>query len=339
VLDRHLVPRLLAGGVGTGAGVGPALAAVKGHQMAKSALELAVLDAELRARGVSLARHLAGASGSGGDPAGRVAAGVAVGIAGTVDALVAEVGRWVAQHYRRVKLKIRPGWDVGPAAAVRAAWPDLLVGVDANGSYGPGVAARAPAGPGAPAAPEGLAAPARLEALEALDALDHLGLSMIEQPLGDDDLVGHAALARRLRTPVCLDEPITSAAVAEAALELGAASVINVKAARVGGYLEAVRVHDVCRARGVPVWCGGMVETGIGRAANLALASLPSFTIPGDLSGSDRWWAADIVTPELGVEADGTIAVPRGPGIGVEVRAGAVDAAATWRRWYRAAAK
>lgn len=313
VLDRHLLPRLLDAKVTSAEAVAGALAGVKGHPMAKAAIETAVLDAELRAASVSLADHLAARSVGGGEPAPRVVAGVAVGITGSLDALVDEVGRRVAEHYRRVKLKIQPGWDAEPVAALRAAFgPGLLLLVDANGAY---------AGVDDPAA--------------ALGALDVAGLLAIEQPLGDDDLVGHAELSRQLATPVALDESITSAAVAGTALALGAASAVNIKAARVGGYLEAVRVNDRCQAGGTPVWCGGLLETGVGRAANLALAALPNFTIPGDLSGSDRFWAADIITDPIRVDPDGTIAVPRGPGTGVEVRAD-LAAGASWRRWYPA---
>ena len=313
VLDRHLVPRLLDEDVGSGDEVQRALVGVKGHPMAKAALELAVLDAELRAAGIPLARHLGARSVPSADPAPRVMAGVAVGVTGSIDELVNEVGQRVAEHYHRVKLKIQPGWDLEPVRAVREAFgPDLLLQVDANGSY-PGLDA----------------------ATDALRLLDDAGLLLVEQPLGDADLLGHAELARRLSTPVCLDESITSAAATETALALGACSVINIKAARVGGYLEALRVNDRCRARGVPVWCGGMLETGVGRAANLALAALPNFSIPGDLSGSDRFWAADIITDPIRVDPDGTIDVPQRPGIGVGLSDDQL-ARAIWRRWYPA---
>ncbi|HLH47459.1 MAG TPA: o-succinylbenzoate synthase, partial [Acidimicrobiales bacterium] len=291
VLRRHLLPALSRAAAGAGAGavtgaaVAPALAGVKGHPMAKAAVEMAVLDAELRRAGRSLARHLGGVRDS-------VEAGVAVGFAGSLEQLLDTVAGYVDGGYRRVKLKIRPGWDLEPVCAVRGRFgDDLLLQVDANGAY-------------------------RLEDADALAALDPFNLLLIEQPLGDDDLCGHAALARRIRTPVCLDESITSAAAAEAAIALGACSVVNIKPGRVGGYLEARRVHDTCRERGVAVWCGGMLETGLGRAANAALASLPGFTLPGDLSGSDRYYRTDI-TPPLLTEA-GRLPVPRGPGLGVE---------------------
>jgi o-succinylbenzoate synthase len=293
VLRRYLLPCLLAAPAPfTAADVAWLLSRVKGHRMAKAALELAVLDAECRAAGQSLASRL-GASRR------QVVAGVAIGVTDSVEAVVASVAERVAQGYRRVKLKIHPGWDVEPVAAVRARFGTLALQVDANGSY---------AGSGG----------------AALAALDGFGLLCIEQPLADDDLVGHAALARTLRTPLCLDESITSALAAGAAIALGACGVINIKPGRVGGYLEAVRIHDLCVARGVPVWCGGMLETGIGRSANLALAALEGFSLPGDLSASDRFYRRDITEP-VTVNADGTIDVPTGPGTGAVLRPHVLD--------------
>jgi o-succinylbenzoate synthase len=315
VLTRHLVPRLLDGTparwdgqAGPSAGV---LAAVKGHPMAKAALETALLDAHLSASGRSLADHLAACSAAQDPPAASVVAGVAVGIADDPDALADEVGGYVAAGYLRVKLKVHPGWDTVPIAVVRERWaPDeLMVQVDANGTYA------------------ALADPAT-----ALARLDGAGLLLVEQPLGDEDLVGHARLAARIATPVCLDESISSDAVAETAIALGSCRVVNIKPGRVGGLLEAVRIHDRCLAAGIPVWCGGMLETGVGRAANLALASLPGFTLPGDISASDRFWEQDLVTDPAQLRDDGTIAVPSGPGIGVKVRDD-LDGVVVDRRW------
>jgi O-succinylbenzoate synthase len=292
VLRRYLVPALLdaaAAGAGTGtaftaAGVGPALAFVKGHRMAKASLEMAVLDAGLRARGQSLASFLGGTRK-------RVEAGVSVGIMGSVAELLDAVAGYVEAGYRRVKLKIEPGWDIEPVGAVRQRFGDgLALQVDGNAAY-------------------------RLHDTPALAQLDSFGLLLIEQPLPDDDIAGHAELARLIATPICLDESIESAQQAAAAIDAGACAIVNIKAARVGGYLEARRVHDVCAARGVPVWCGGMLETGLGRAANVALASLPNFTLPGDLSASDRYYHEDI-TPPFVLE-DGCLRVPTEPGIGV----------------------
>ena len=276
VLVEVLAPLALAGGD---------LTAVKGNPMARSALDLAVLDAELRATGTSLATHL-------GATRDRVPAGVAVGIAGSVAALVDEVAGHVDAGYRRVKLKIRPGWDIDPVAAVRERFPDLDLQVDANGAYA-----------------------SQADPASALAVLDTFGLLLVEQPLADDDLVGHAALAARITTPVCLDESITSVASTETALALGACSVVNLKLGRVGGIDEAVRIHDLCLERGVGLWCGGMLETGLGRAANVALAALPGFTLTGDLSASDRWYSTDLTEPF--VLDDGHLVVPTAPGLGV----------------------
>jgi O-succinylbenzoate synthase len=299
VLTKLFVPALLAAGEVTAGEVVPLLSAFKGHRMAKAALELAVLDAELRAGGRSLQAALGGT----GD---RVTPGVSVGITETVDELLAVVAAHRDEGYRRVKLKIEPGFDLEPVRRVRELLgPGFPLQVDANTAYG------RDDGPH-------------------LAALDELDLLLIEQPLDEEDLLGHAALARVLRTPICLDESILSARGAADAIELGACSVVNIKAGRVGGYLEARRVHDVCLAAGAPVWCGGMLETGIGRAANLALATLPGFSLPGDISATDRYFHEDVTEPFLLEE--GTIRVPRGPGLGVEVDRAAVARLAS-RRW------
>ncbi len=295
VLRHHLVPRLLAQPHLTAEGVGPALAAVKGHPMAKCALEMAVLDAELRATATSLAHHL-------GAVRDTVEAGVAVGLTASLPELLQTVGCFLEAGYRRVKLKVQPGWDVEPVRAVRERFGDVALHVDANGAYRPGDT-------------------------EQLRRLDAFSLMMIEQPFAADELTAHADLARQIRTPVCLDESITSAASAGLAVASGAAAIVNVKAPRMGGYLEARRVHDLCRRAGVAVWCGGMLETGVGRAANLALAALPGFTLPGDLSASDRYYRTDITPPF--VLHDGQLRVPDGPGLGVEVIDEVVEACTT----------
>jgi len=293
ILRQHLVPLALAAGEIDGASLGAVLAPVRGHPMAKAALELAVLDAELRATGVSLAARLGGTRD-------RVECGVSVGRFPVAE-LLEQVEGYVADGYRRVKLKILPGHDVEPIAAVRAKFPDVALWADANGSYSP-------------------------DDRDALRALDEYGLGLLEQPLPEDDLLGSAAVAAEIATPVCLDEAITSARAADQAVALGACSVVNVKAARVGGYLEAVRVHDVCRARDVPVWCGGMLETGIGRAANLAVASLLGFTRPADLSASARYFARDVIVEPFTLAPDGTMAVPTSAGLGVTVDLDYLDA-------------
>lgn len=283
VTKRFLLPRLDPINVQATA-VAERFAPVRGHRMAKAAIEAAVLDAECRLDGVPLANRL-------GTIPRLVPAGVAVGIQPSTAALVDLVADYVAQGYRRVKLKIEPGNDVGPVRAVRERFGDsLMIQVDANQAYS-------------------------LADAHLLKALDPLGLQLIEQPLPEDDLFGHARLAELVSTPICLDESINSVRQAAEALALGACSVVNVKPARVGGLLEAVRIHDLCLARGVDLWCGGMLETGIGRAANLALAALPGFTLPGDLSASDRYFHRDLTEPF--VLEHGCLRVPAGPGIGV----------------------
>jgi len=296
VLRRFLVPALLAAPDVCADDVAGRLAFVRGHQMAKAALEMAVVDAELRSAGQSLASRLGGARS-------RVEVGVSVGIAASIAELVATVAGYVDAGYGRVKLKIGPGWDIEPVAAVRAhVGADVMLTVDANCAY-------------------------TGEDIEHLVRLDEHALALIEQPFGADDLASHVALAAVTRTPVCLDESIESLRDAAGAIDMGACSVVSIKPGRVGGYLEARRIHDLCMARDVAVWCGGMFETGIGRAANLALASLPGFTLPGDISASDRYYRTDITEPF--VLQDGHITVPTGPGIGVEPRLDVLDRVTT----------
>ena len=284
MMTRYLIHALRDAGDVRAETVAPTLAFVKGNRMAKAALETAILDAELKARGQSLGSFL-------GATKERVPAGVSVGIMDSIPQLLDAVEKYLDQGYLRIKLKIEPGWDVEPVRAVRERFgDDLLLQVDANTAY-------------------------ELADAPHLARLDPFNLLLIEQPLDEEDLVQHAELAKRIRTPVCLDESIVSAKVAADAVKLGSCSVVNVKPARVGGYLESRRIHDVCHAAGIPVWCGGMLETGIGRAANVALAAMPGFTLPGDTSASDRYYKTDITEPF--VLQDGHLPVPTAPGIGV----------------------
>ena len=303
VLRHHLLPRAFAGGEVTAPQVLPLLAEVKGHRMAKAALEMAVLDAELRAAGMSFARSL-------GAVRDRVDCGVSVGIMDGIPQLLDAVEGYLEQGYRRIKLKIEPGWDVEPVRAVRERFGDILLQVDANAAY-------------------------TLADAQRLARLDEFDLLLIEQPLPEDEVLAHAELAEQLTTPICLDESITSAGAAADAIALGACRIVNIKAGRVGGYLEARRVHDVCAARGVPVWCGGMLETGLGRAANVALAALPGFVLPGDTSASDRFYRRHITEPF--VLEDGRLPVPTGPGLGVAVLQDALDEVTTRTDWIPAA--
>ncbi len=282
VMKRYFIPAVA--GVRDANGVAQALHKFKGHPMAKAALETSLLDAELRAEGRSFAREL-------GSVHERVPCGVSVGIMDSLPELLDAVGGYIDEGYVRIKLKIEPGWDVDVVRAVREKFgDDVLLQVDANTAY-------------------------TLRDARHLAKLDDFDLLLIEQPLEEEDIVGHADLAKMMKTPICLDESVTSAQTAAAAIRLGATSVINIKPGRVGGYLEARRIHDLAAAAGVPVWCGGMLETGLGRAANIALASLPGFTLPGDVSASGRFYATDITEPW--VMEDGHLTVPTGPGLGV----------------------
>jgi O-succinylbenzoate synthase len=292
VIRNYLAPALLTATDVTAETVAPLTAFVIGHRMAKAALEAAVLDAQLRASGVSFGGYL-------GAVTDWVDCGVSVGISPDLDTLLDEVSGYVDEGYRRIKLKIKPGWDLIPVAAVREMiGPDMLLQVDANTAYTAADIAH-------------------------LRLLDPFNLVLIEQPFVEEDIATHVALARAITTPVCLDESIVSVGVALDAIERGATSIINIKPGRVGGYLESVRIHDLCVAHEVPVWCGGMLETGVGRAANVALAALPGFILPGDTSASNRYFAEDLVEEPfvLGTgEHAGQLAVPTGPGTGVTVR-------------------
>ncbi len=292
VIRDYLAPALLTARTVRASDVAGVLDFVVGHRMAKAALEVAVLDAQTRASGQSFGEYF-------GAVRPEVDCGVSVGIASSLDALLEEVAGYRDEGYRRIKLKIKPGWDVEPVAAVRAILgPDALLQVDANTAY-------------------------TIADIDHLRRLDEFGLLLIEQPFVEEDIAAHVRLAHAIDTPVCLDESITNTAVAIDAIERDATSIINIKAGRVGGYLEAIRIHDACLERDVPVWCGGMLETGLGRAANVALAALPGFTLPGDTSASNRYFADDLT--ESFVLVDGRLAVPAGPGSGVTVRTELVD--------------
>ena len=297
VMIHHLLPRLVGGGPLDAADVAPRLAKLHGHPMAKGALEMAVLDAQLRAENRSFADFL-------GATATRIPSGVSVGIHDTVDELLATVQGYVDDGYVRIKLKIEPGNDIEQVAAVRdLIGPDTPFQVDANTAY------------------------RRTDGAH-LRRLDDFDLLLIEQPLPEHDIIGHARLAEEVATPICLDESLVSAAGTADAIELGACEIANIKPGRVGGYLEAVRIHDLCVAKGIPVWCGGMLETGIGRAANAVLAALPGFTLPGDISASTRFYAEDIVTEPIGI-TDGHVTVPTSPGLGFEVASTILDSFTT----------
>ena len=304
VIVNHLLSRLFAAGPIEAADIAPILAKVHGHPMAKGAIEMAVLDAQLRATQQSFASFLNA-------PATRIPSGVSIGIHETTDDLLATVQGYLDDGYVRIKLKIEPGSDIEQVAAVRdLLGPDTPLQVDANTAY------------------------RRTDGAH-LRQLDDYDLLLIEQPLPEEDIIGHARLADEVTTPICLDESLLSAAGTADAIELGACEIANIKPGRVGGYLEAVRIHDLCVAKGIPVWCGGMLETGIGRAANAALAALPGFTLPGDISASTRFYAQDIVTAPITIE-DGQVTVPTIPGLGFEVDHPFLESVTTTKRLIKA---
>lgn len=268
---------------------------VRGHPMAKAGVEMILWDLIGKQQGISLRQLFGGVRDT-------VEVGVSVGLQASPEVLVETVQGYLEQGYRRIKLKIKPGRDVADARAVRQAFPSLRLQVDANSAY-------------------------RLEDAPALRPLDDLDLLLIEQPLDEDDLWDHSKLQPQFRTPICLDESILSVRHARQALEMGACRIINIKAGRVGGLSEALGIHALCHAQGIPVWCGGMLETGVGRAANLALASLPGFTLPGDLSASERYYFEDIVQDPVTLNPDSTITVPTGPGLGIDIEPAALERA------------
>lgn len=266
---------------------------VKGNRFAKSGMEMAAWDFIGRKRGQSLSKMLGGTRT-------EVEVGVSLGIEADLGALLFEVEKYVAEGYRRVKLKIAPGWDLVPVAAVRSKFPDLPLQVDANSAYS-------------------------LADVDHLQRLDEFQLLLIEQPLADDDIVDHAWLQQRLKTPICLDESLHHVGDVRKALEMQSCRVVNIKVSRVGGILESKVVHDYCLGRQIPVWCGGMHEFGLGRAANLAIASLEGFVLPGDTSGSDKYWKQDLIDPPVRV-SHGLAQVPVGPGLGVNLRMDRIEA-------------
>jgi O-succinylbenzoate synthase len=303
VMRDFLVPLLFRLEIRDPREVLPAFARVRGHEMAKAALEMAVFELCARRDGVPLHRVL------GGRP-GEIASGVSIGLQKDADTLLDLVAREVAAGYRRIKIKIKPGRDADLVAAIRTRFPEVPLMVDANSAY-------------------------TLDHVPLLRSLDAFRLMMIEQPLAWDDIVDHATLQKQIQTAVCLDESIRSAEDARRALQLGACRIVNIKVGRVGGFAGAIAVHDVCRARNVPVWCGGMLESGVGRLANVHLQTLPGFTLPGDTSASARYFEEDLVDPPVVVSPGGTIQVPEGPGLGHEIVWSRVEKATTARFEWR----
>jgi o-succinylbenzoate synthase len=290
ILQNFLWPKLKGRELTTAADVWPLLEQVRGHNMAKAAVETAVWDAEAKLKNIPLWK-LIGDWPAGAEQLQEIPCGVSIGIKDSLDELSATVRKELAAGYQRIKIKIKPGKDVAPVQRLRQDFPGMKLTVDANSAY-------------------------RAEDLPLLKQLDAYYLMMIEQPLGWDDLFGHVQIQKNLQTPICLDECIHTYEQAEAAINLGACKIINIKLGRVGGLLQAKRIHDLCQKHNIPVWCGGMLESGIGRAQNIAMSTLPNFSLPGDVSASKRYWHEDVITPEVTVTPQGTIEVPTTPGIG-----------------------
>jgi o-succinylbenzoate synthase len=285
ILRDYAAPRVLGRELQGPEEVAPLTDCIRGHKMARGGLEAATWDLSARLEGVPLWQKI------GGGARREIPCGVSIGIQGSVEQLLETIERELADGYQRIKIKIKPGWDVDVVRRVRRRFPSIKLMADANSAY--------------TLADAGL-----------LRRLDEFYLMMIEQPLGHDDIIDHAELQAQLETPICLDECIRTARHAEQAIRLGACRMINIKLGRLGGFREAKRVHDVAQAAGVPVWCGGMLESGIGRAHNIALATLPNFVLPGDVSASRRYWARDIVVPPVETTPRGTIVARDEPGFG-----------------------
>ena len=293
IVSDFIAPTMTGRDLSTATEVPSLLSGIRGHYMAKAGVENALWDIEAQQKGIPLWKLLGGIRE-------EIACGVSLGIRENAESLVKKVEQELRCGYQRIKLKIKPGKDLDFVAAVRDQFPHILLSVDANSAYS-------------------------LEDVEHLGKLDRFELLMIEQPLGWDDIYSHARLQAQIRTALCLDECINNPRDAETAISLRACKIINVKLGRVGGHTGARRVHDICLDRGVPVWCGGMLESGIGRAHNIAMSTLPGFTLPGDVSASSRYWSEDIIEPEVDVSPHGTICASAGPGLGYAVKRELVD--------------
>ena len=292
-MREFLAPMVINAEVATAANVSAAMKRVRGHRMAKAAIETACWDLEAKKLGIPLWKHIGGSNP-------EIRCGVSIGIQDSVEQLLEKIDREVSSGYQRIKIKIKPGWDLGVVEKVRTKFPNILLMADANSAY-------------------------TLKDLELFQQLDKFNLMMVEQPLSHDDIREHALLQKQISTPVCLDESIHSAADAVHAISLAACRIINVKLGRVGGHSEAKQVESVCRENSIPVWCGGMLESGIGRAHNIAMSTLAGFTLPGDVSASARYWHQDLIEPEVTVSSRGTITAPDKPGIGFDILLDRID--------------
>jgi len=292
-LTQHLIPALLGKRIESARECPALLAKVRGHRMAKAALENALWDAEAQQKNIPLWQLLGGVRR-------EIPCGVSIGIQDSVEQLLDKIRTELAAGYRRIKIKVKPGWDMNVLERIRSRWADITLSCDANSAY-------------------------TLDQVEHLRGFDQFHLLMIEQPLWDDEIYYHARLQKELRTAICLDESIVNARSAAFAVEIGACRIVNIKVGRVGGFSEALHIHDFCQSQKIPVWCGGMLETGIGRAHNIALSTLPNFSLPGDVSASKRYWKEDIIDPEVEVSPEGMIAIKDQPGRGYEVKADLIE--------------
>jgi O-succinylbenzoate synthase len=292
-LTHYLAPALLGRTLASARECPPLLARVRGHRMAKAALENALWDAEAKQKNIPLWKLLGGTRT-------EISCGVSIGIQDSIEQLLGKIETELAAGYRRIKVKVKPGWDVNVLEKIRSRWSDITLSCDANSAY-------------------------TLDQVEHLRSFDQFNLLMIEQPLWDDDIFYHARLQKELRTSICLDESIVSARTAAIAVETKACRIINVKVGRVGGFTEAKKIHDLCHAQKIPVWCGGMLESGIGRAHNIALSTLENFSLPGDVSASKRYWKEDIIEPGVQVSPQGMIAMSNEAGTGYRIREDLID--------------
>jgi o-succinylbenzoate synthase len=305
VIQHYLVPAVLGRTVASARESVPWMAKVRGHQMAKATIENAVWDAEAKQKQQPLWKLLGGSRR-------EIQCGVSIGIQDSVEQLLEKIETELASGYRRIKVKVKPGWDVNVLERIRSRWSEIVLSCDANSAY-------------------------TMDDVEHLREFDQFNLLMIEQPLWNDDIYYHACLQRELRTAICLDESIRHVRDAAAAIETGACRIVNIKVGRVGGFSEAKKIHDLCQANNIPVWCGGMLESGIGRAHNVALSTLENFRLPGDVSASKRYWKEDIVEPEVEVSTQGTIAISDAPGTGYRVRQDLIDKLTVRKETFRLA--
>ena len=305
-ITRYLAPAVLGRSVESGRDCAALFSKVRGHRMAKAALENALWDAEAKQKNQPLWKLLGGTRT-------EIACGVSIGIQDSVEQLLEKIETELAAGYRRIKVKVKPGWDVSVLEKIRSRWADITLSCDANSAY-------------------------TLDQVEHLRIFDQFGLLMIEQPLWDDDIFYHARLQKELRTAICLDESIVSARSAAVALEIGACRIINIKVGRVGGFTEAKKIHDICQSQNIPVWCGGMLESGIGRAHNIALSALQNFHLPGDVSASKRYWKEDIIEPEVEVSSQGMIAISHQPRTGYRIKEDLIEKLTVRKETIRAGA-